>query len=221
MWHSRHGIAARVAVVALVGLDPAVGLETAFREVAKLVVGLRGHPLHQSNVVVAEPFESRVVFGRGFHLGLAATTVPDERHADSCEALRGAASFARVVISKQFPQREHRFGQPFANHVTSGFRVEAFVGFAAIGAELFEVVAFVTNCSGGGGPARSLGAEFRGAGKHGLHFGGDREHGSTKEEMRMLPGTSSEKCLSVQCATERALSNRNTTQGADHGCRRC
>lgn len=101
-------------------------------------------------------------------------------HVDASEAFRSVPSIGLVPFAKHSAEGEHGFGQPFAEHFPSSFGVESVVSFACVVAELFEVATFVTELIGGGLPARPLGAEFRSARKHGLHFGGNCEHGNTK-----------------------------------------
>jgi hypothetical protein len=161
------------------------------QELGDLFVTSRGHPFHHFDVFRAQPFQSWIGFR---FVGFDATMVPNVGHADASEAIRSLARFAHIIIAKQLPEREHGLGQPFANDRSPSFRVQPIVGMARISADVLEIVAFVAKVSCGDVPTRPFGAEFRSAGKHGLHFGGDCEHGNTS-------GKCSEKCLSFQCAT--------------------
>jgi len=105
--------------------------------------------------------------------------VADQGHADARQAVGRVPHDAVVRNAKQPAHLEHGLGEPFADHLPLGFGEHAVVGFAGVLAELLEIVGSVFECVGCGIPAGPLGAEFRSAGEHGLHFGGHREHGNT------------------------------------------
>ncbi|MCE9562956.1 MAG: hypothetical protein K8U57_13010 [Planctomycetes bacterium] len=178
MWRARYEVAVRVAEV--------VRIATRFRaangtvhERRDFFVRTLGEPFHQFDVAVRHACESWVGFLSGLWEALRVPAMSDEGHADASEALGRVSGFAWVAFAEHLPQREHGLGQPFAKDNAAGFGVQTLKGFACVVAELFEVVAFVAEIACGGVPARPFGAEFRSAGKHGLHFGGDCEHGNT------------------------------------------
>ncbi|MBA4189752.1 MAG: hypothetical protein C0467_17335 [Planctomycetaceae bacterium] len=188
MGRSRYGVATRITFV--------VAVATGFRVVAfddgidfflwealgsrfQILVGLFCQPQQELDILVLHLGESRVNFLWLFGRGLAPATVADHGHADASQAVGRVTHNARVSNAEQFAHLEHGLGQPFANHLSLGLGEHAVIELAGILAELFQVAHFVFQFVGGSIPAGPLGAEFRGAGKHGLHFGGHREHGNT------------------------------------------
>ena len=155
-------------------------LDRAADELGNLLVCSRGEPLYNLDVVIPQALQTRVGSGAFLVAGRCPWTVPHERHVDASEALGGMSSVGLLAVAKHSPQREHGFGQSFAEHFLSRFGIEPAVSFARVVAELLEVSAFVTELIRSRLPARPLGAEFRSAGKHGLHFGADCEHGNTR-----------------------------------------
>jgi len=184
VWVARNRIAVAVSGVAFVVVHRevlAVLGVNAERRVGlsfEIFHGLAREPLRRCDRFIGD--DNLFLLGLRSFRNCCGPAMADEGHADSRETFRSAPRVGVCTFPQQPPQHEHRLGERIANNLTSCFREESFEGAATVLADSFQIVADVSHGVCGFRPARPLGAEFRGAFEHSLHFGGDGEHGITQ-----------------------------------------